>query len=55
MSEVSLQSAVVASLRNKGLQKRTIWLNANKVNGMIDDISESFGDDFEYIKVNVES
>jgi hypothetical protein len=49
-----MQSALIASLNNKQVSRRTLWVKTDLVDDILGGIRESFGDDFELIKIIVE-
>ena len=50
-----MQSALVASLKNKRVARRTLWIKTDLLEDIVGGIRDSFGDDFELIKVIVET
>lgn len=49
-----MQSALKASLKNKQVSYRTLWIKVELIEEILGGIRESFGDDFDLIKVIVE-
>lgn len=49
-----MQSALIAALNNKKVSRRTLWLNTEALNEILGGVQESFGDEFDMIKVIVE-
>lgn len=45
----------MASLKNKQVSRRTLWINADLIEDILGGVRESFGEDFEFIKVIVEA
>lgn len=50
-----MQSALISSLQNKQVSQRTLWFNVDKLEEIMGGIKVNFGDDFKFIKVNVEA
>lgn len=50
-----MQSALISSLQNKQVSQRTLWFNVDKLEEIMGGIKDNFGDDFKFIKVNVEA
>ena len=50
-----MQSALIASLENKQVSRRTLWIKTDLLEDILGGVKESFGDKFEMIKVIVEA
>lgn len=55
ISQESVQSALLATLRNRQVTRRTLWIKTDLIEDIMGGVRESFGDNFEMIKVIVEA
>ena len=49
-----MQSALIAALNNNKVSRRTLWLKTTALDDILGGVQESFGDEFDMIKVIVE-
>ena len=50
-----MQSALLAKLKNRQVTRRTLWIKTELVEDIMGGIRESFGENFDMIKVIVDA
>lgn len=50
-----MQSALLATLKNRQVTRRTLWIKTDLIEDIMGGIRESFGENFDMIKVLVDT